>query len=91
MRRIAMYLVISSFGLGAAVGCGDQTATEAAGERAKEAASTLEKNVERSAEVYEDTYEKSRAEGENVVDASGDAYDAVLDEADEERKKKEQN
>lgn len=53
---------------------------------AKEAGEKLEGNVERSAQVYEDTYQEKRAAGEGVVDASGDAYDAVLEEPDEESK-----
>jgi hypothetical protein len=48
---------------------------------AKKVGETLEGNVERSAEAYEDTYREERAAGEDAVEASGEAYDAVLDEA----------
>lgn len=53
---------------------------------AKEVGETLEGNVERSAQAYDDTYRKERAAGEGVAGASGDAYEAVLDEPDEKPK-----
>jgi hypothetical protein len=46
----------------------------------KGAARQLEANVEQSLETEKETYEKKRAEGEGVVEAAGDAYEAVLEE-----------
>ncbi len=103
MGRLALYLMIYAIGLGAALGCSDETPTvrvervEMESERAaaqaaataKQAGSTLEGNLEDSAGVYEKAYEKARDAGDGVVDASGDAYNAVLDETDEKRQKQE--
>jgi hypothetical protein len=46
---------------------------------AKAAAEEIEDNVENSEKLMEETYDKDRAEGEGVVEASGDAYEAVLE------------
>jgi len=45
----------------------------------KAAAEEVEANVENSEKLMEETYDKDRAEGEGVVEASGDAYEAVLE------------
>jgi hypothetical protein len=47
---------------------------------ADSAAKTLDDNVERSLQVGEETYDAARADGENDVEAAGDAYDAILAE-----------
>ncbi len=100
MGRLALYLMIYAIGLGAALGCSDETPTvrvervEIESERAaaqaaataKQAGSTLEGNLEDSAGVYQKAYEKARDAGD---DASGDAYNAVLDETAEKRQKQE--
>jgi hypothetical protein len=41
----------------------------------------LEKNVEHSVKVFEGTYKKSRAGREDVIEATSEAYEAVLEEA----------
>lgn len=53
---------------------------------AKDVGKDLEGNVERSAQAYDKTYQEKRAAGEGVVGATGEAYDSVLDEPDEEQK-----
>ena len=40
-------------------------------------------NVEQAIETEKKTYGEKRAEGEGVVEAAGDAYDAVLEEGEE--------
>lgn len=50
----------------------------------------LTENVEESARVYDETYDDARSEGENAIEAGGDAYNAVLEipEEKEEREEK---
>ncbi|MDG2333460.1 MAG: hypothetical protein P8Q97_04475 [Myxococcota bacterium] len=48
-------------------------------EEAEATADELEDNVEHSEELLEDTYDEKRKEGESVVEAAGDAYEAVLE------------
>jgi hypothetical protein len=88
MREIPRVLVFCALALGVAAGCGDQASMEKAKDEVKDIGTPLEENVERSGEAYKDTYDKSRAEGENVVDASGDAYEAVLEEAKDNKKQR---
>jgi hypothetical protein len=48
-------------------------------EEAEAGAEELEENVEHSEELMEETYDKERKEGAGVVEAAGDAYEAVLE------------
>ncbi len=48
-------------------------------EEAEAAAEEVEANVEHSEELMEKTYDEERAEGTGRVEASGDAYEAVLE------------
>ena len=43
-------------------------------------ADVAETNIDHSEEIMEETYEEARAAGEGPIAASGDAYNAVLDE-----------
>lgn len=46
---------------------------------ADEAAKVVRDNPENAARVYDETYEKERQKGEGRIEASGDAYDSVLE------------
>jgi uncharacterized membrane-anchored protein YhcB (DUF1043 family) len=65
---------------GAAGQAAEAVDTKGAVQAAEDAARQLEANVEQSLETEKETYEKKRAEGEGVVEAAGDAYEAVLEE-----------
>jgi hypothetical protein len=58
-----------------ALGCGEREVHK----DAEEAAEALRDNPPEAAGVYEETYEQKRKQGEGRIEASGDAYDAVLE------------
>lgn len=78
MKNIRIWQMAAILAVGIALACGDR----GDGTRAEieQAAKTLDDNVERSLQVGEETYDAARAEGENDVEAAGDAYDAILAE-----------
>lgn len=84
-RRIAHVLLIGPIAicLGASSSfAGHHEAAEKVGgpvEKIEVTAEELEENVEHSEKLMKKTYEADRKEGESVVEASGDAYEAVLE------------
>ncbi len=48
-------------------------------EEDKTPADVIGENVEKSQEIMDKTYREDRAEGEGVVEAAGNAYQAVLE------------
>lgn len=88
MVRIAalgLILAVAWFG----VACGDESGEGVAAEATdavEKAAKGLEENIEKSNRVYEETYDEARERGEDAIDAAGDAYNAVLEIPEEEKK-----
>ena len=65
--------------------------TKKAAKGAAEDLGHVKENVKESEEILKKTYREDRAKGEGVVEASGDAYEAVLEKGNEraaEKKKK---
>jgi hypothetical protein len=87
-RRTALFmsLTLAAFGV-ACGGEGPSEDVEAIEKGAKAMEEEIVENVERSAETYEETYEEARKKGESAVEAGGEAYNAVQDLAEEEKKK----
>jgi len=79
MRSAVIGCLLGTLIGGVALGCGDQAGNDA---------SQLEENVADSIELQRDTYAEKRAEGEGVVEAAGEAYEAVLEEGREKAEKK---
>lgn len=79
---VLLILALAAFG----VACGGGGPEE---DEAKAAAieKELGENVERSTRTLEETYDAARKSGESAVDAGGEAYNAVQDLSEEEKKK----
>jgi outer membrane lipoprotein-sorting protein len=75
--RCFLVALVASF----SIGCGQAEETATTGAAAVEqAAQEVGANVEQAIEIEKDTYKKKRVEGENTLNAAGDAYNAVLEE-----------
>ena len=76
MGPLCSLLLITAFTLGLAAA----PAWSGHHEEDKTPADVAETNIDDSEEIMEKTYEEARAAGEGPIEASGDAYNAVLDE-----------